>query len=99
MRYAILTAIFLGLGASGATAQSFDCGKARMAAEFAICDSQRLSRLDEEMSALYFGLPYGVREEIKGSQRRWLRRRNACGYDQICIEEYYFRRIEVLSQF
>jgi uncharacterized protein len=99
MRYAILAAIVLGLGASGATAQSFDCSKARMAAEFAICDSQRLSRLDEEMSALYFGLPYVVREEIKSSQRRWLRRRNACGYDQTCIEEYYFRRIEVLSQF
>ncbi len=99
MRYAILTAVFLGLGASGATAQSFDCSKARLAAEFAICDSQRLSRLDEEMSALYFGLPYVIRQEIKGSQRRWLRRRNACGYDRECIARAYRRRIDVLSQF
>jgi uncharacterized protein len=99
MRVALVFALFLGLGASGATAQSFDCEKARLAAEFAICDSQRLSRLDEEMSALYFGLPYVVRNEIKVSQRRWLRRRNACGYDTRCIEDAYLRRIEVLSQF
>ncbi len=99
MRCALLFAIFLGLGAFGATAQSFDCSKARLAAEIAVCDSPQLSRLDEEMSALYFGLPYIVREEIKGSQRRWLRRRNACGYDALCIEDAYLRRIEVLSQF
>jgi uncharacterized protein len=99
MRCLLLFALFLGLGASGASAQSFDCSKARLAAEIAVCDSQQLSRLDEEMSALYFGLPFVVREEIKGSQRRWLRRRNACGYDPLCIEDAYLRRIEVLSQF
>ncbi|RIA56378.1 lysozyme inhibitor LprI family protein [Dichotomicrobium thermohalophilum] len=99
MRFAVAFAVFLGLGASQAAAQSFDCSKARLAAELAVCDSPRLSRLDEEMSALYFGLPYVVRDEIKGAQRRWLRRRNACGYDERCIEEAYLRRIEVLSQF
>lgn len=99
MRCALLLALFLGLGASGASAQSFDCSKARLPAEFAICDSPRLARLDEEMSALYFGLPYVVREEIRESQRRWLNRRNACGHDDLCIEDAYLRRIEVLSQF
>lgn len=99
MRCGLLFALFLGLGASGASAQSFDCSKARLAAELAICDSQQLSRLDEEMSALYFGLLFAVRQGIAGSQRRWLRQRNACGYDQVCIENAYFRRIEVLSQF
>lgn len=99
MRLIACLALFVGLLASTASAQSFDCNKARLAAEFAICDSSRLSQLDEEMSALYFGLPYVVRQEIKGSQRRWLRRRNACGYDKTCIEDAYLRRIEVLSQF
>jgi uncharacterized protein len=99
MRVALVVALFLGLGASGAAAQSFDCAKARLATELAICDSARLSRLDQELAALYFALPYVVREEIKGSQRRWLRRRNACGYDRSCIARSYRRRIEVLSQF
>ncbi len=99
MRFVVLLALFAGLGSSVAAAQSFDCGKARLAAEFAICDSPRLGRLDEEMSALYFGLPHVVRNEIKGSQRRWLRRRNACGYDRGCIARAYRNRIYVLSQF
>ncbi len=98
MRAVVMFAVFLGLGASGAAAQSFDCAKARLATELAICDSARLSRLDREMASLYFALPYVVREEIKGSQRRWLRRRNACGYDQRCIARSYRRRIDVLSQ-
>jgi len=99
MRLIILFALAMGMSATAASAQSFDCSKARKAAVLAICDSSRLSRLDEEMSALYFGLSYVVRQEIKGSQRRWLRRRNACGYDETCIEDAYLRRIEVLSQF
>lgn len=99
MRFALAFAILLALAGSAAHAQSFDCAKARIASEFAICDDARLGRLDEEMSALYFGLPVVVRNEIAGSQRLWLRRRNACGYDVVCIEDAYLRRIEVLSQF
>lgn len=98
MRLLLVLPLFLGLGATGAAAQSFDCSKARRAAEFAICDSLRLSRLDEEMSALYYGLPHAVREQIERSQLRWLRRRNACGYDRRCIARAYRRRIDVLSQ-
>ena len=99
MRFVLVFALLLGVGASGAAAQSFDCAKARLATELAICDSARLSRLDQEMASLYFALPYVVRGEIKGSQRRWLRRRNACGYDRRRIARSYRRRIEILSQF
>lgn len=99
MRFLILFAFAVGFGVSGASAQSFDCDDARLDAEFAICDSSRLSCLDEDMSALYYDLPNAVREEIKGSQLRWLRRRNACGYDRRCIARAYRRRIDFLSQF
>jgi len=82
-----------------AAAQSFDCAKARLATEIAICNSARLSRLDEEMASLYFGLPHYVREDVKRSQRRWLRRRNACRYDRQCIARAYRRRIDALSAY
>jgi uncharacterized protein len=82
-----------------AAAQSFDCAKARLPTEIAICNSVRLSRLDEEMASLYFGLPHYVREDVKRSQRRWLRRRNACRYDRQCIAREYRRRIGVLSSY
>lgn len=96
--FALLAAVFF-LTANDASAQSFDCGKARLDAEIAICESARLSRLDEEMASLYFGLPQYVREDIKGAQVRWLRRRNACGYDRRCIARAYRRRIDVLSRY
>ncbi len=97
MRVLVAAGVLLGLSVAGASAQSFDCNRARLDAEVAICDSPRLARLDEEMSSLYFGLPRYVREEIKGSQRRWLRQRNACGYDEDCIARAYLRRIDALS--
>jgi uncharacterized protein len=99
MRLFIVLALSVIAGTSAASAQSFDCSKARIATEFAICDSQRLSRLDEEMASLYFGLPHYIREDIKGEQRRWLRRRNACGYDRRCIGRAYRRRIDTLSRY
>lgn len=96
--FALLGVLFAVIG-SGASAQSFDCSKARLDAELAICDSPRLSRLDEQMSSLYFSLPRYVRGEIKASQRRWLRRRNACGYDEGCIARTYLDRIDALSSY
>jgi len=97
MRITMLAAMLTAFCASGASAQSFDCAKASIATEFTICDSARLSRLDQEMSALYFALPFAARENIKSAQRRWLRRRNACGYDQDCIARAYRRRIDELA--
>ncbi len=99
MRYAILAAVFLGLGESGASAQSFDCSKASLATEQAICASAELGRLDEQMALLYFGLPVDVREAMRKSQRDWLRRRNRCGFDDVCIADAYRSRIQVLSQY
>lgn len=99
MRFIVVLAFVLTAGASAVSAQSFDCDKARIATEFAICDSPRLSRLDERMASLYFGLPHYIREDIEGEQLRWLRRRNACGYDRRCIARAYRRRIDTLSRY
>jgi len=99
MRAVLLVGVLLALSATGASAQSFDCGKARLASEKAICDSARLSRLDEEMASLYFGLPHYLRKDIEREQLRWLRRRNACRYDGQCIARAYRRRIQTLSAY
>lgn len=99
MRAVLMVGVLLALSATGASAQSFDCGKARLATERAICDSAHLSRLDEEMASLYFGLPHYVRKDIEREQLRWLRRRNACRYDEPCIARAYRNRIEALSAY
>lgn len=92
-------AAIVSFGPAPADAQSFDCAKARLPTEIAICDSRRLGRLDEEMASLYFGLPHYVRKDLERDQRRWLRRRNACRYDEQCIARSYRRRIEELSAY
>jgi len=99
MRMFIVLAVSVIAGAPAVSAQSFDCDKARIATEFAVCDSPRLSRLDERMASLYFGLPHYIREDIESEQLRWLRRRNACGYDRRCIARAYRRRIDTLSRY
>jgi len=99
MRFAFLFALFLGLDAAGASAQSFDCNKASLATEQAICASTELGQLDEQLASLYFSLPMDVREAMRRSQLDWLRRRNRCGFDQACIADAYRSRVQVLSQY
>jgi uncharacterized protein len=97
MRVVLMAAMLLAVSMGGVSAQSFDCAKARLDTEVAICNSARLSRLDEEMASLYFGLPHYVRKDIGREQLRWLRRRNACGYNVQCIARAYHQRIGTLS--
>ncbi len=96
----ILIVLFFAAAAHApAWSQSFDCGDADLPAEVAICENPELAELDEEMASLYFSLPSGVRSEITQSQARWLRQRNACGYNFRCIERAYLQRIEFLSEY
>ncbi len=99
MRVVLMAAAILAVSMGGVSAQSFDCAKARLDTEVAVCDSARLSRLDEEMASLYYGLPHYVRKDIGREQRRLLRRRNACGYDVRCIARAYRQRIGALSAY
>lgn len=92
----------LVLAASGALAQSFDCGGDLKPDERAVCDSGHLSALDDEMSALYRDIEsralMGVAGETRDSQRRFLSERAACGADRRCIRRLYDRRIEELKR-
>jgi uncharacterized protein len=85
-----------------AAAQEFDCRNAEFASERTICGSDRLSALDERMSALYADLKaaYGnryQRNDLKAYQRQFLDARDSCGRDIECIKGAYLDQISVLE--
>lgn len=89
------------LGTSNANATSFNCRYAKLAAEVAICQDSRLSRLDERMASKYFRLknrlPRHLWRQVRYTQKRWLRSRNRCGYNFRCLENSYYSRIQSLN--
>jgi uncharacterized protein len=86
---------------SSAHAQSFNCRYARTPDEVTICESPRLSVLDERMSSRFFRLRdqlYGPdRARLEFQQSRWLDARHRCGSDPGCIAATYRARIAELS--
>jgi uncharacterized protein len=86
-----------------ADAQSFNCRFARSADEVVICRDERLSRLDERMSSLFFRVreDLGRRgaRDLEEDQERFLRRRARCGPNPDCIEDAYRRRIDELRDY
>ena len=94
-------AVLLGIAAPGASAASFNCRYAKLPVEVAVCQSRILGRLDERMARKYYRLkeraPYGAWREITREQKRWIRERNSCGYNEGCIEDAYYRRIDRLN--
>jgi uncharacterized protein len=85
-----------------ASAASFNCAFAGLPAEVAICNDPTLGSLDEEMARQYFTLirraAPDVAAAIRGEQRDWLARRNACGYDGQCIMGSYRARLQRLGE-
>ena len=81
-------------------AASFDCGKAALYVERAVCDNEELSELDNELSARYQAAyadsAIASQGQLKSEQRRWLRQRNACR-DQVCIKDAYDARLRRLA--
>jgi len=84
-----------------AHAQSFNCRYARTADEVAICESARLSVLDERLSRRFFRLRdslYGPdRARLDRDQAAWLNARHQCGSDCACIAAAYRARLSDLS--
>ncbi|MCF8049786.1 MAG: lysozyme inhibitor LprI family protein [Desulfobacterales bacterium] len=85
---------------------SFDCAKASNSAERSICGSDRLSRLDVELSRLYKNvinqLPPDEAALLKSEQLDWLkdrnRRCNQNGHEaETCLAEIYRQRNEELA--
>lgn len=85
----ICAAALLMLAASPASAQSFNCGYAKLPSEVAICQSPQLGYLDQVMAQRYFyltnTLPGVVGGILRSDQAAWLQSRNTCGYDFACL--------------
>ena len=79
-------------------AAGFDCKKASTLVENAICSDSELSDLDESMTAAYRDALANSdsSENIKSSQRNWLKKRNTCK-DATCLKNSYTQRINALN--
>jgi uncharacterized protein len=102
LSFALLGTLFASVFALPAEAQSFNCRYARSADEVLICQEPQLSRLDEELAAVYARVRSRTRgsdlEELTAEQASWLRGRKECGRDYRCVESYYRRRIAQLRE-
>ncbi|ACD20043.1 conserved hypothetical protein [Paraburkholderia phytofirmans PsJN] len=89
------------LSSATAFAASFDCGRARLADEKAICASRQLSEMDVEMAVRYQMLTglvaMGARGDMQDEQQVWLKSRKACGGNRSCLLNAYRRRIGTLK--
>lgn len=97
------TLLFSPLLAAAAT-PSFECAKAKGAAETLICKDAGLAALDNELSALYPKAIAGFSPEQQKSeraiQRGWIKGRNDCwkaGDLRQCVEDSYQLRITELQ--
>lgn len=99
LRLALLATIIAG--SVPASAASFDCHRARLPDEKAICASRQLSELDVEMSVRYqmlMGLvAMGTRGDMGEEQQSWLSARKKCGANEACLLAAYRQRIQTLK--
>jgi len=67
---------------------SFDCTKAATLVENAICSDPQLSALDDTLATAYRQAldDAAAADEIKGSQRSWIKKRNTC-QDAACLKK------------
>ena len=79
---------------------SFDCARAFKPDEIAICGSARLAALDVELADVYkekrASGSKGFRDNVRTTQRAWLKLRESCGADVGCLEEQYVAQIAYL---
>lgn len=80
---------------------SFDCSRARVPTEFAICGTPSLSALDRQIAEAYAEAVSqqapAVAESVRTEQRSWLAQRDSCAADIVCLDTAMRDRIRVLS--
>ena len=98
----IAIAIAAAIVASPVTAASFNCKRAKLPAEIAVCTDPSLSAADDELARQFgplieIGGPDDVKA-IKKEEDAWLTSRNACGSDKQCISRRYQERMKQLGE-
>lgn len=86
-----------------ASAASFDCDKANLAAdEKVICDTRSLNDADVKMvttfDILTSLLAMGNRDKLHEEQSAWLKKRQSCSDDVQCIRNAYAERMKQLDE-
>jgi uncharacterized protein len=87
---------------SGASAASFNCGNATLAAEKAICRDANLSSLDERTARMYFiivgsGAPPETVAQVRDAQSKFVATRNSCGANVDCLVDAYTTQMMFLK--
>jgi uncharacterized protein len=100
LRSALL--VIAALTSGSVLAASFDCTRARLPDEKAVCASRQLSEMDVEMSVRYQMLTglvaMGARGNMQDEQQTWLTSRHACGDSKSCLLALYRQRIAKLKE-
>ncbi len=93
--------IAAALAALPAFAQpSYDCGKARSAAEKMVCGVPNLQWTDRQLARLYrlaLAQSGNARRDVVQSQRAFIVRRDACGESIECLEMAYEAQFKALA--
>jgi uncharacterized protein YecT (DUF1311 family) len=93
----ILLALLPGLSSTIASAASFDCKLAHDKVETLICADEGVSKLDEQLEAVYAPFRKTSHHESleKPTQLAWIKIRNSCA-DLACVRHAYESRISEL---
>ena len=82
---------------------SFDCRRASLPAEQAICGDPELAQWDERMAKAYVGmmnqLPADRQKLLAQDQSDWLRKRNQCGASVDCLMSAYLDRVAYINEY
>ncbi len=82
---------------------SFDCRRASLPAEQAICADPELAQWDERMAQAYAGmmrqLPPGRQNQLAQDQNAWLQQRNQCGASVNCLMSAYLDRVAYINEY
>ncbi len=83
---------------------SFDCAKPRSPGEYAICNNPELAALDQELDRLYTQklrkplIFFFGRQRLQHAQRHWLRNRDTCAGNVLCLKVQYQAAIQHLQE-
>ncbi len=98
----VMMLLVAALVAGPASAASFDCTRARVPDERAICADRRLNDQDVRMATWLEVLGdvqlMGANAAMRDAQREWLAARHRCGGERTCLARAYDRRIGDLSR-
>jgi uncharacterized protein len=98
----MLSGLWSVAASTKADAASFDCSKAKLAVETAICQDDKLSRLDEQLALQYFKLRSYLRRpsarQLATRQRSFVSARNECEQNTDCLAQIYKIRMDELCK-